>query len=189
VVHALDPEDDPGWLRGMSPLALLMPGLTYRRARQAGDGLMLLRQVTLSFTFTLVLFGFVLSFVNTEADGTPLWLALLVLVAVGSVVAVSRTDRRPLDCTSPSHLAGSYRTRFFTRMALAETVALFGFAFAFIGGGVATYYVAAAFTLVRMWTGIAPTRNTLARDQHELTSRGCPISLVAALRGGLPPNP
>jgi hypothetical protein len=78
-------------------------------------------------------------------------------------------------------LAGSYRTRFFQRIAFAQSVALFGFVFAFIGAPFWVYYLGAAFTLACFWIVAAPTRTALANDQRELDARGCVLSLVAAL--------
>jgi hypothetical protein len=72
------------------------------------------------------------------------------------------------------------------RVALAETVAMFAFVFSFSGGPTWLYYVGAAFTLIRFWTGIAPTRSALLRDQDELNARGCGLSLIAVLRRGGP---
>lgn len=186
VGDASDGAEDPGWPSGWSALAFLIPGLIRRRARQSGDGLVLLRQVMESFTVSLVLFGIVLTFLDAPAGQTWLFLAVLAVLAVVSVVVVSLVTR-PLDCTSHASLAGSYRTRFFLRVAFAQSVALFGFVFAFIGGGAVTYYAGAAFALYRYWTGIAPTRAALARDQAELQARGCNLSLVASLRSAMPP--
>ena len=99
------------------------------------------------------------------------------------VVVAGDAAEKPLDCASDTALAGAYRTRFFLRIALAESVGLFGFTFAFIGGGKWLYYAGAAFTLFRFWTHAAPTRSALVRDQEDLNASGCGRSLVAALRG------
>jgi F0F1-type ATP synthase membrane subunit c/vacuolar-type H+-ATPase subunit K len=186
VAQAFNPEDDPGWPRGLSALAYLIPGVLQRRARKPGtDALFALRQVMESFSAALVLFGVVLPFTNPQA-GSPLpWFAVLAVMAVMSIVA-ARAVEKPLDCSSPTNLAGSYRTRFFLRLAFADTVALFGFTFAFLGGSIWIYYAGAVFTLIRFWTGIAPTEAALENDQRLLNERGCTLSLMAALRGGGP---
>ena len=137
----------------------------------------------MSFTLSTVLFGVVLAFTQLRGGRTVPLLAVLVVLAV-LTTAMERKAERPLDCSSATALAGSYRTRFFLRVAFAETVALFGFVFAFSGGAIWIYYAGAAFTLTRFWTGIAPTRSALAQDQAQLAAEGCVLSLVAALRSG-----
>ncbi len=165
-------------------LAFMVPGLMQSRLRRSGaDGLMLLRQVTMSFTLQTVLFGVVLAFIPLRRGRMVLLLVVLVVVAVATT-AIEQKVERPLDCSSAAALSGSYRTRFFLRVAFAETVALFGFGFAFSGGTIWIYYAGAMFTLARFWTGIAPTRSTLAQDQANLAAEGCGLSLIAALRSG-----
>jgi F0F1-type ATP synthase membrane subunit c/vacuolar-type H+-ATPase subunit K len=170
----------------MSALAFLIPRVTLRRARNPGsDGLFILRQTMVSFSVALVVFGVVLPFTDRHGDSALPWVAILAVMAVASIV-LTRLVEKPLDCTSPTTLGGSYRTRFFVRVAFAESVALFGFVFAFAGGPVWIYYVGAAFALVRFWTAIAPTRVALADDQRLLDARGCGLSLIATLRGAPP---
>jgi hypothetical protein len=68
-VQSSDPSDDPGWPTSSSLVAFLVPGLARRRMRRPGiDGVVVLRQVFLSFSLSLslVLFGAVLSFVDNE---------------------------------------------------------------------------------------------------------------------------
>jgi hypothetical protein len=182
MTEALDPEDDPGWPRGVSAFRFLIPGLLQRRIRQgAGDGLLLMRQVMESFSASLVLLGVVLVFIKTKSGSALPWIAILAVIAVASIV-ITRSVERPLDCASLITLARSYRTRFFLRIAFAQCVALFGFVFAFIGGPKWVYDAGAVFSLVRFWTDIAPTRSALADEQRKLEARGCALSLVAALR-------
>ena len=110
------------------------------------------------------------------------WLPILAAIGV-LCTGLNHAVERPLDCSTDEKLAGSYRTRFFLRIAFAETVALFGFVFAFIGAARWIYYLGAAFSLIRFWTVAAPTRSALARDQETLNAAGCSRLLVAALRG------
>jgi len=129
-----NPDEDPGWPRGLSALVFLVPGALQRQARKQGvDGLCLLRQVMESFSLALVLVGVVLVFMKTKGGDVFPWLVILVAVAILSVV-ISRRCERPLDCASAKGLAGSYRSRFFLRFAFAESVALVAFVFAFSGG-------------------------------------------------------
>jgi F0F1-type ATP synthase membrane subunit c/vacuolar-type H+-ATPase subunit K len=183
----MTPDDDPGWPPGLFILIGLIPGgiQWYLRRRGKSDGLIMLRQVFLSFSLALVSFGVVLAFLKMPDTAVLPWLPLLMVLAIASLV-VARVAEKPLDCAA---LSGSYRTRFFLRLALAESVALFGFVFAFIGGGKWIYYAGAAFTLARFWTYVAPTRAALTRDQHQLNASGCGQSLIAALREPSAPNP
>jgi hypothetical protein len=187
MTESFNPENDPGWPRGMSALAFLIPGALQRQARKPGvEALFMLRQAMESFSAALILFGVVLPFTNPKTTSPAPWFAILALFAVFTTVVVPRLEK-PLDCTSPTTLAGSYRTRLFLRVAFAQSVALFGFTFTFIGGSIWIYYAGAAFTLGRFWTGIAPTRAALEHDQRVLNERGCGLSLLVALRGAAPP--
>jgi hypothetical protein len=181
-----NPNEDPGWPRPLSLLVFMLPGgLRSRVRRSDGDGLVLLRQVIVSFSVAIVLLGVVFPFVRGRSGPVLPWLAVLAVLAVAVTAIVWRFER-PLDCSSQAALAGSYRTRFFLRVAFAETVALFAFVFAFIGGPGWIYYAGAAFTLIRFWTGIAPTRSVLAREQDALKTRGSDLSLIVALRSEPP---
>ena len=179
-----NPDEDPGWPPWTSALAFMVPGLMQSRLRRSGtDGLTLLRQITMSFSASTVLFGVVLAFVRLRGGRVLLSLVIVAVLAF-VVTAIERTVERPLDCSSITALAGSYRTRFFLRVAFAETVALFGFVRAFHGGTMWVYSAGAAFTLARFWTVVAPTRSALAQDQLQLNARGCGLSLIASLRSG-----
>ena len=136
--------------------------------------------------FTSAFWRVALAFIKTKSGSALPWIAILAAMAVVSIV-ITRSVERLLDCTSLITLARSYRTRFFLRIAFAQCVALFGFVFAFIGGPKWVYDAGAAFSLVRFWTGIAPTRSAVADEQRNLEARGCALSLVAALRT-TPPN-
>jgi hypothetical protein len=112
---------------------------------------------------------------------------VIVLAHAAGVVVVTRLLNPPPNCSSERSLAGWYRSRFFLRLAFAESVALFAFVFTFIGAPVWIYFVGAAFTLWQFWTTAAPTRSALEREQDALNVRGCAISLVAALRSNPAP--
>ncbi len=90
-------------------------------------------------------------------DDDPGWPRSLSVLGIqrGLVRRRHRVHRSSGRCT---------RTRFFLRIAFAETVALFGFVFVFIGAARWTYYAAAAVSLFPFWTSAAPTRAALARD-------------------------
>jgi F0F1-type ATP synthase membrane subunit c/vacuolar-type H+-ATPase subunit K len=179
-------DDDPGWPSIGLILLALAPGFGMQvlKRRTQGEPILMLRSVFLSFSGALVLFGVVLAFIGNNQGPTHVmpFLAILAVGAAFNVFAV-RYGVKPLDCSSSPALAKSYRSRFFLVIAYTESVALFGFVFAFIGGPTWIYYVGAAFALFRFWTVVPPTRAGLQRDQDALNARGCELSLVAALRG------
>lgn len=175
-------DEDPGWPLGWRVLILIVPGMLQHQIRQArGDGLLMLRNVFASFVLAIVMFGVVLIFIPVPLQVSPWpWLFAVLVIAAVSITA-SKVFERPLDCTSDASLAGSYRTRFFLRIAFAEAIALFAFVFYFLTGPLWIYYVGAAIALARMLPQ-APTSAALVRDQDDLTARGCSRSLVSALR-------
>jgi F0F1-type ATP synthase membrane subunit c/vacuolar-type H+-ATPase subunit K len=189
VTAADDPSRDPGWPSVGVFFALLIPGMLQREARRSrGDGLYSGRMVFISFFNAVILIGVVLQFMQLDGSGMAWpWLVALGVAAIASIVVTNLVDR-PLDCTSAKTLAATYRTRFFLRIAFAETVALLGFVFSFTSQTAWIYYPAAAFTLYRFWTVAAPTQRALVADQRQLKSRGCQLSLVAALRTVPPPT-
>lgn len=92
---------------------------------------------------------------------------------------------RPLDCTDDRRLAGSYRTRFFLRIAFSEVAALFGFVAFFVTYYWWAYPIGAAIAALG-FRRAAPTAANLRHDQEILSRSGCGRSLVRALRQ---PNP
>jgi hypothetical protein len=73
----------------------------------------------------------------------------------------------------------------FLRIAFAQSIALFGFVFAFTSMSNWLYYFAVVLSLPSLLRA-APTRAALIREQDELTAQGCSHSLIAALRTTLP---
>jgi F0F1-type ATP synthase membrane subunit c/vacuolar-type H+-ATPase subunit K len=188
MTAADDPSRDPGWPSGPTLLTLLIPGAVYRQSRRAAsDGLYSMRLVFISFVMAIILIGVVVQFMRFEGGTAWPWLVALGVAAVASIIATKVADR-PLDCSSPTTLASTYRTRFFLRLAFAEAVAMLGFVFSFTSQTAWVYLPAAAFTLYRFWTVAAPSRAALVADQRRLKVRGCQLSLVAALRSVPPSN-
>ena len=111
------------------------------------------------------------------------WVPIVVVLAVPSLFADRLRSFADLDCSTPAKLAVGYRMQFMLRIVFAMTIALFVFAIAFIGGPASIFYPAAAVAFVRIWTGVAPTRSGLVRDQRRLDQKGIEVSLVGALRG------
>jgi hypothetical protein len=140
------------------------------------------RDIWLSFTSTVVLIGVVAVFVTSGAEhrSAGLWLAALVLYSIVSPV-VANAIVRPLVCTDLSTRAGSFRTRFFLRIAFAESPCLFAFVGTILTGRWWLYWAILPFTLAGFWRN-APTPSHLRDDQERLTLEGCGLSLVRALR-------
>jgi hypothetical protein len=111
------------------------------------------------------------------------WAIALVVLAVATFT-FPRVVERPMPCDA---LAGYFRTRFFLRIAFANTTALFGFVFAFTAVSNWLYYFGVLLSIPGL-VRAAPTKAALVREQDELTARGCNQSLVAALRT-TPPKP
>ena len=188
--------DDPGWhISWSSALWLLVPGVGIRRLGSsrhgAADGLVLLRQVFLSFCLAIVLFGVVLAFQYADAQpmsdpSTGIAAGLLVVAASG--ILIEPLVERPLPCTDDRGLAGSYRARFFLRMAFAESAALFGFVGFFLTYAWWPYPIGAMMAALG-FARAAPSRRNLERDQDDLVDRQCARSLVGALRLAPPDAP
>jgi hypothetical protein len=178
-----DLEVDPGWPLSLRTLRALVPGAgRILSRRQQVDGLALVRDIWLSFTSTVVLVGIVAVFVTSGAERTSavLWFAALLLYGVASPI-VAKAIVRPLVCTDLSTLAGSFRTRFFVQLAVAESPCLFAFVGTIITGHWWLYWATLPFTLYGFWRG-APTPGHLLAEQEKLRDQGCNLSLVRALR-------
>jgi hypothetical protein len=172
--------EDPGWPPVSDVLLLFVPGVGLRRVHRRDDVLLATRAVVVNFSLSLVLFGCVIASLAMP-HGSAGWLGAVGAAALMSVVADHFTER-PLDCSSDASLAASFRARFFLRVAFAESVTLIGFMLAFTVGPKWVFYPAAAFSLWRLWTHAAPTKQALERDQAKLRDAGCRRLLVAALR-------
>jgi F0F1-type ATP synthase membrane subunit c/vacuolar-type H+-ATPase subunit K len=164
---------------------MLIPGVAIVRAQKTNgtDGLVVLRSLFLSFATAVVLIGgVVLLLGDTKTGGANTGLGIgIVLVAAGAAFGAQVVAGRSLDGSSEQSLGGSYRTRFFLRVALSEAIALVGFVVGISIGPWWAYFVAAPLSLVSLWR-IAPTRSNLAADQSELSRAGCGRSLVDVLR-------
>ncbi len=182
-------DDDPGWpLSWKSLLWLLVPRLGLRRASQGADGqtdgLVVLRQVFLSFCVAIVMFGVVLAFLHAGAEPVPdpsTGVAVILLVVGALGILVEPLVEKPLRCDSDQQLAASYRARFFLRIAFSEAAALFGFVGFFLTYEWWPYPIGAALAVIG-FARAAPSRRNLARDEEELIHHQCGRSLVAALR-------
>src|SRR3954465_12518740 len=128
--HGEQWDEDPGWRVGWRSLVFMIPYVPFiYMGRTRGGSLVNLRSLYLAFLGSLVLYGFVLPFVVPfRGDRATLpWAIALIVVAIATF-AFPRVVERPMPCDA---LAGYFRTRFFLRIAFANTTALFGFVFAF----------------------------------------------------------
>lgn len=181
-------DDDPGWPLSFSVLLGTLPVINIfmrRRMSTQTDGLLAMRQIFLSFTVALVLFGVVLAALypsSTPPENPPTVITAGLLVVSAAASMLARRFEQPLTCTDDAHLAMSYRTRFFLRIAFAEQVALMGFVGFFLTYAWWPYPAGVAVTALG-FARAAPTKANLARDQEVLSQAGCPRSLVRALRG------
>ncbi len=180
--------DDPGWGRSARHALLgLIPGflsVQLRRA-QAGEGLVVLRGLFVSFLVALGLVGVVVLIleVSTPGFGTlPEFPAMLVVIGVGALSsAAPLLLRRDLSCEDDEQLAKSYVQRFFLRVAFAELSALMGFVGFIVSGAGWMYLLGAVFSAIG-FARFAPTAERLRREQEELTAAGCHRSLLAVLQ-------
>ena len=155
--------------------------------RRAGVGTLLqtLRLVLISFIVALLAIGVVVAVIAEGVDADSGRISSTVaaggIMAFGlaSLVLVRLIEPR-LDCTSDSSLIVSYRNRFFLRVALAEAVALLGFAAVFLTGDAWLYPLGGAITAIG-FLRLAPTERNLERDQDTLNEQGCGRSLRAVL--------
>jgi hypothetical protein len=152
------------------------------------DHLVILRALFLLYCAALIAVGVVAAIVELGHGvgggiGVPTGLLALAIGVLGVLSLVgSRVVEKPLDASSDPVLLGSYRRRFFMRLAFAEAPALFGFVAFILSGARWLYLIGGVFSVIGL--GItAPTAGNLARDQDALSAAGFHKSLVATLRG------
>ncbi len=170
-------------LGAVIPLPLLV-------ARSAGrtDPLTVLRRIFASFCQMIVFMGIVVVVLwTTDALpdpplDQPFVAAAILAVAASLFLVLAQVIPPPLDCTTPGALITTYRLRFFVRVALTETPVLFGFVAFMLTNRPDLYLLGAAATIIGFALA-APTTRNLERDQDELSTRGCAIPLIPALRG------
>lgn len=181
------PDDDPGWGGSAALIGLLAPPILFIRASAARDGLLTLRVIFLVFVQSNLVIGIVLlvmaltdSMPPGSVDAGPAVAAVALFGVLINVVAAVVGPR--LDCTTPGRLVGSYRVRFFIRLALAEAPVLAAFVGAMVTGEPLVFLVGLPFGAFG-YLRAAPTRRSIERDQDALITSGCGTSLIPALRG------
>jgi|tagenome__1003787_1003787.scaffolds.fasta_scaffold20973363_4 hypothetical protein len=151
--------------------------------RDDTDVVIALRSVIVMITLVLGSFGSTLATVMAASNGAVLpWIGLIAALAIASFASCTFITTRPLDCTSDASLAAGYVSSVCLQITFATSLALFSFTFAFIGNAAWIYGAGAAIALLWLWSRIAPTGRTIARDQRRTSGQGCPRSLVTALR-------
>lgn len=177
--------DEAGWFSSKTLLWIFVPGIGVQRAQQGqANGLETLRMVFTSFATAILMIGVVVAFL-ASGGGTGSGLSPVVVAAgvagFGLVSLVApRLLQKPLDCASRDALVGSYRTRFFVRLAMAQAASLVGFVGFLLSGRWWTYPLGATFSVIG-FLRLAPNSANLRRDQEELSTAGCALSLADAL--------
>jgi F0F1-type ATP synthase membrane subunit c/vacuolar-type H+-ATPase subunit K len=185
-------DDDQRWPSVWLILLMMIPGIGLRLARRRlpADAVTPTRMLFFAFSNAMLLFGLVIATLPHRPSGPVVpWVPIIAVIAVASLVANRTNAAKPLDCSSPSNLVGSYRNRLFLAIAFCEAVALFGFLLTFATGPSWIYYPAGAIAYAELWIFAAPTRASFARDDERLAASGCELSLLAILRGRIPPPP
>ena len=159
-------DQDPGWAMRSGP-----------------DGLVTLRYVFAAFVVAVLVIAAPAVILRDRAVGvtSPALSVLIIAVAGVAALGAQRLIAPRLDCTTEETLAATYRSRFFLRLALAESPALIAFAVAISLGPWWVYFVGLAFALVGLWYA-APTKGRLNHDQRQLDNGGCAHRLVPAIR-------
>ncbi len=187
-VNTSERNEDPGWFSPKSFLWMLVPVVGMRLAlRQADNPLRLLRAIFTSFAMAIGFIGLVVLFLNageptTAEGGSPIIVAAGVAGFGVSSLLAPRVLARPLDCSSTTALVESFRTRFFLRVAFAESAALVGFVGFFLALQWWMYPLGASFAALG-FVRLAPTRRNLHQDQQTLNAAGCEVDLLRALTG------
>ena len=186
-----DLDEDPGWNLSRRTLLYMVPGYLAYRVRRGDyerDALETIRQLWLTFATAIILFGVAEAASVHGADKAPArpWIIGIAIATALLLAAEEILGRRSLACTNSTALAATYRSRFFTRTAISESIALAAFIGALTVGEWWLYWLFLPFALLGLARG-APTKRHLASEQHRLHVGGCQLSLVRALRQ-LPPH-
>ena len=158
------------------------------RWTRTNTGLTVTRMMFLCLVFSLPLYVIAFSFIapwDAGEDGVGPYL----VIAVGLMdIAICRhVGRRPLDGSSPTRLAGSYRTRMFIGIGFAEIPALLAIGASFVvSNSLWIIALGAGFSLLCI-SMVAPSRRNLAHDQEGLRELGSSLDLVTILDAAAPP--
>jgi len=151
------------------------------RARQV-NVLQLVREIHLSYTLALLVFGLVLAYIVEPESDPPLFPLVLSGVALLMAVGGARwLTRKPWpDDAPPEVLASIYRTTYFLHAAFAMSIALWGFVDVFITGWLWPYLAGGTVAFVWLWL-IGPTSTNISRLDRKLREANPAASLVEGL--------
>jgi hypothetical protein len=176
---SVDPHQDPGWLFALKrALPRARPGAS--TPAQGADALSTFRALFLSLAAAPLLILVVMSF-NFDVVGSPDPLLGAVVVAAGLAGAgvAAWTRAHPLEGSSATELAGSYRTLFFLGFGVNEIPLLLGFVL-YLEHELWPYLAVLPLYLLGMIL-IAPGRRNIDKRDEQLRLRGSTISLREAL--------
>lgn len=157
-------------------------GKTFRHKNPVPD-LQVLREMQLSYTLTIVIFGTVPALLAQPKGSPSTWTLTFAAIAilVGFTLAryLSFKYRAPAD--APSHMvAAFYRTHFLTEAALASTPAGWGMMNTFMTGWSWPCLLGGLISLVWLWV-VGPTSTHIRRLDRRLRARGATGSLIDGL--------
>ena len=160
-------------------IGMVAPKVAAKRRRSSM--LAVLRSLFVSFCASLVMIGFVVLFLATDASGAASLsgaAACGIVALIGIAITIGLTFFMPtLSCGSPGQVLGQYRSRFFLRVAFAQAGALIGFGAFFLSGNPVAFFVGlpiALFNLIRF----APTTANIVSEDRRLAAQGCDCSLA-----------
>jgi hypothetical protein len=166
---------------------LIIPVVNQILLRRMKGTLGQLRGVFVSFGSTLIGVGVVVLILyssrDTTVDSSTLsgTVAAVVVAALGfSAVVASWQVKAQLPGDDLGQLLVAYRTRFFLRIAFAESGALLGYVGFFLTENPLVYLVG-LLPAVLGFAMSAPTRANLEREDQAMAARGCRFTIYRAL--------
>ncbi|MGE5225414.1 MAG: hypothetical protein ACM3OO_00915 [Planctomycetaceae bacterium] len=174
------------------PFITLRPQLRSKKTPYVGPAITPIRYLFIAFTNALVLYWFVLSFIEQHpetrrapASGAALLLSVVLLVLAVIAFALGRRFEGRVVDSDASQVLATYRTVLFLRIASAETAPLLAFIGTFITRAPWLYPTGLAVSLPA-WVALAPSARNFRRVDEERGMAGRPGSLYGQL---VPPPP
>lgn len=163
--------------------------MTFPNSDVAPTG-MLRAMWTMYFAFAvgMITLSLVTFFITTSSTSSSEASPIIAVAAMFGAAVAQLALRRfgpPLKHSSESELRGTYVSRFFLRIAVAESAALIAVALVFSGMPAWTLLVGLAISGLGLWQA-APTPAALQKEQEHLNLQGCQYLLVDALKASPP---
>ena len=180
---------DPGWSEAAKHTlpAMIFPFLVLRSRRVPADmnALTALRAVFLSMLGAQLIIVFLVWLIMKDepaesSSSSGIFAAGVAVAGLVGLGTIRYFAARPLETGDATQLAGSYRTAFYLKIALAQMPLLLGFAGSFVTDAWWVVLAGLPFSLAG-FAMTAPTSGNLAREQARLRSQGSPLDLVEAL--------